>query len=169
MSGVAWNREAIHRGLAPLTEAAVPGARSTQAPRGEPSLRNVLVVEDDPKLGSLVLRGFAAQGVAGRLATTGDEALRLLKQGTDIDAVVLDVRLAHPDGIEVCRQARRDRFTGPIVVVSAHEGSSQRERALAAGADRYVGKPFELAALVALVRELAERPVPSTFASGDEP
>ena len=112
------------------------------------------MVEDDPHLAGLLQRALAHHHLEVLVAGTGDEALRWLREVPDVDALVLDVMIPHPDGIEVCRKARRDGHRGPIVVISARGGDAHRDRALAAGADVFLAKPFPLVDLGATVVDL---------------
>ena len=70
------------------------------------------------------------------------------------DAVVLDIMIPHPDGIEVCRQLRRDGWRGPVVLISALDGAETRWRARSAGADVFLPKPFRLIQLLDAVTSL---------------
>jgi DNA-binding response OmpR family regulator len=117
----------------------------------------VLVVEDDPKMAALIQRALGHVDIDSRVARTGDEALWHLRQSPDIGALVLDVMIPHPDGIEVCRQARRDGHRGPIVMISARGGETHRVRALDAGADLFLSKPFPLTHLARTVARLVDQ------------
>jgi DNA-binding response OmpR family regulator len=66
----------------------------------------VLIVEDEPKLGSLLRKGLTAQGLAADLATNGDEAM-WMATATAYDAITLDVMLPDTDGFTLCRDFRR--------------------------------------------------------------
>lgn len=114
----------------------------------------VLVVEDDAKLASLIGRMLDRAGYRAVLAPTGDDALRLMREQRP-DAVVVDVMIPHPDGIEVCRKFRRDGWGGPIIAVSARSSPDHCRRTIEAGADAFLGKPFRLADLVATLDDLA--------------
>lgn len=116
----------------------------------------VLVVEDDERLGALVGRMLDRAGYAWELATTGDDALRAMRERRP-DAVVVDVMIPHPDGIEVCRQFRRDGWAGPLLAMSARNSPDDRRRVLAAGADGFLAKPFPLGELVASLDDLRAR------------
>lgn len=113
----------------------------------------VLVVEDDERLGPLVGRMLGRAGYAWALAATGDDALRAMRERRPA-AVVVDVMIPHPDGIEVCRQFRRDGWDGPLVAMSARNSPDDRRRVLAAGADRFLAKPFPLGELVTALDDL---------------
>lgn len=107
----------------------------------------VLVVEDDEKLSELIQRMLARGGYDGMVAATGDEALRAMRDRRPA-AVVVDVMIPHPDGIEVCRKFRRDGWSGPIVAISARSSADHRRRAIEAGADTFLAKPFRLSELI---------------------
>jgi DNA-binding response OmpR family regulator len=70
---------------------------------------------------------------------------------------VLDVMIPGPDGIEVCRELRRAGWHGAIVLISALDGAETRRRALGAGADAFLAKPFPLGDLVDALAELVLR------------
>jgi len=139
-----------------------PAGRAIRGQHRKPDLRRelvpreVLVVEDDDKLAALIRRILIRTGFEPRLASTGDAALRAMRSHQPA-AVVVDVMIPHPDGIEVCRQFRRDGWIGPIVAISARQGPKDRERVVAAGADAFLSKPFRLADLVSTLRELDDR------------
>ena len=113
----------------------------------------VLVVEDDAKFADVLMRFLASVGYSARRAFSGDTALRaLLDPG--VIAVVLDVMIPHPDGIEVCRQLRRTHWNGPIIAMSARTGPLHETAIADAGADRFLAKPFPLDDLADALRSL---------------
>lgn len=113
----------------------------------------VLVVEDDAKFADVLVRFLASAGYTARRAFSGDTALRALLAPGAI-AVVLDVMIPHPDGIEVCRQLRRTSWTGPIIAMSARTGPLHEAAIAQAGADRFLAKPFPLDDLADALRSL---------------
>jgi two-component system, OmpR family, response regulator MprA len=106
----------------------------------------VLVVEDDPKLGPLLARHLRRLGYLVSEATTGDQALAAVRARPP-SALVIDVMIPHPDGLEVCRHLRSSGWTIPIVAISARCGADHHRRALDAGASAYLTKPFPLSTL----------------------
>ena len=115
----------------------------------------VLVVEDDPALGDVMLTALKDDGLDAKLAHDGDEAMR------DVDdlapsVMVLDLMMPKRDGFSVLRELRADgRITRlPVVVVTAIFGLSERMYATELGAADYVTKPFELDDLITRVRAL---------------
>ena len=108
----------------------------------------VLVVEDDPKFAAVLERHLHAVGVSSRLAESGDTALTAVR-AFEVAGLVLDIMIPHPDGIEVCRQLRRDRWNGLIVAMSARTGPIHEAAIRDAGADVFLAKPFPLDDLTA--------------------
>jgi len=122
------------------------------APRKRPL---VLVVEDDPTLGDVMLTALKDDGLDAKLAHDGDEAMR------DVDdlspsVMVLDLMMPKRDGFSVLRELRADGRISrlPVIVVTAIFGMSERLYATELGAADYVTKPFELDDLVSRVRAL---------------
>jgi DNA-binding response OmpR family regulator len=114
----------------------------------------VLLVEDDEKFGVVLSRALERVGLDTATASTGDAALNAMRTLPEVSAVVLDVMIPHPDGIEVCRQLRRDGWRGPIVAISARTSSTDRARVNDAGADAFLPKPFRLTDLCETVASL---------------
>jgi two-component system, OmpR family, response regulator len=116
----------------------------------------VLIVEDQPKMASLIRRGLRQEGMAADVAKEGEEAL--VKAGaTEYDAIVLDVMLPGIDGFEVCRRLRDDGVWSPVLMLTARDGVEDRVAGLDSGADDYLVKPFSYAELLARLRALARR------------
>ncbi|MBL8539093.1 MAG: response regulator [Betaproteobacteria bacterium] len=116
---------------------------------------HVLAVDDDPAMRQLIAdylveNGFRVTGVA-----TGAEMMRTMAEQT-IDVVVLDLRLADEDGMELARKLRQDS-TIPIVMVTGKKDEADRVMGLELGADDYVTKPFSPRELLARVRAVLRR------------
>ena len=90
------------------------------------------------------------------VAATGDQALWAVLNHEPA-AMVLDVMIPHPSGIEVCRHLRNQGWSGAVVVVSARSSPADRDAAFRAGADAFLAKPFALTDLVATVEDLISR------------
>ena len=118
----------------------------------------VLVIEDDPTVGTFVKRGLEEQRWQVDLVASGDEGQRLAESGS-YDVIVLDMRLPGKSGIEVLRDLRGRGFEKPVLVLTAQDAVDAKVDALRAGADDYVTKPFALEELLARVEALARRPV----------
>jgi len=117
----------------------------------------VLIVEDDEKLAEFLSRALIEHGHTCSVAADGEEALSALLSGT-FDVVILDWMLPGLDGIQVLRRARQAGVTARVLVLTAREAVDDRVRALDAGADDYLVKPFALAELLARIRALSRRP-----------
>jgi DNA-binding response OmpR family regulator len=116
----------------------------------------LLVVEDDPRLASVLVRGLRENGYAVDRAGDGDAALEHLATN-DYDGVVLDLMIPGVDGIEVCRRLREQRAPVPVLMLTARDTLDDRIRGLDAGADDYLAKPFAFAELLARLRALMRR------------
>jgi DNA-binding response OmpR family regulator len=112
---------------------------------------NVLIVEDDTDIGSMLTRGLRAEGFDVTAVESADRALDTAK---DINpcAVVLDMILPDGSGLDICRTLRERGYTGPILFVSAKDEVQDRVDGLTAGADDYIIKPFQFDELVARLR-----------------
>jgi two-component system, OmpR family, response regulator len=116
----------------------------------------VLVVEDDRKLGPVLVRGFATDSIAADLVTTGGDAI-VRAGATDYAVIVLDVMLPDLDGFDVCRALREQHTDSPVLMLTARDGVADRVRGLNSGADDYLVKPFSFAELLARVRAMSRR------------
>jgi two-component system OmpR family response regulator len=116
----------------------------------------VLVVEDEPKMRSLLQRGLQRAGYAVDTASNGEDALWAATE-TDYDAVVLDAMIPPPDGFEVTRRLRAAGRWAPILLLTARDAVADRVAGLDAGADDYLTKPFAFDELFARLRALTRR------------
>ena len=116
----------------------------------------ILLIEDDESLGEGLRTALRRAALTVDWLRDGVSALAALRDG-GIDLAVLDLGLPQMDGMEVIRQARRAGVTTPILVLSARERPADRALGLDAGADDYLGKPFDTAELLARVRALLRR------------
>jgi two-component system, OmpR family, response regulator MtrA len=110
----------------------------------------ILLVEDDPSIREVTAIGLRAAGFDVDTAPDGAAGIERWRQAQP-DLVLLDVMLPRLDGLEVCRQIRRES-TVPIVMLTARSDTIDVVVGLEAGADDYVRKPFEMAELVARIR-----------------
>jgi two-component system OmpR family response regulator len=116
----------------------------------------LLVVEDTPKMSSLLRRAFREDGYAVDVEASGNNAVWMASE-CDFDAIILDIGLPDIDGFDVCRQLRERARWMPILMLTAREAVPDRVRGLDAGADDYVTKPFHIEELRARVRALVRR------------
>ena len=115
----------------------------------------LLLVEDEPDLLASLAQALREEGYAVDTADNGEDGL-FNAEGTDYDAIVLDVMLPGIDGWEVLKQLRKTKQT-PVLMLTARDQSRDRVRGLDTGADDYVVKPFDLAEIFARLRALIRR------------
>ncbi len=120
---------------------------------------NILVVDDDPKVLSLMRRGLAFAGYSVDTAADGEAALSHARE-TPPDLVILDVMLPSLDGLEVSRRLRTGDPELPILMLTGRSTVPDRIAGLDAGADDYLVKPFAFDELLARVRALLRRARP---------
>ncbi len=118
----------------------------------------VLVVDDEPRMLSMMRRVLEADGYGVVMAGDGNAALEILR-GESVDLVILDVMMPGLDGFDVCRTVRRESLV-PILMLTARDAGADKVTGLDSGADDYVDKPFETDELMARVRALLRRAQP---------
>lgn len=117
---------------------------------------NILVIEDDEKIGSFVARGLQQEGHHVDWVKNGHEGFARARESAH-DAIVIDLMLPGRDGMGVIRQLREEKIATPILVLSARSSVDDRVAGLSAGADDYLTKPFSFAELVARLQALVRR------------
>jgi len=118
----------------------------------------VLVVDDDPRMLSMMRRVLEVDGYSVATADGGDAALDIVR-AEPVDLLILDVMMPGADGFEVCRTVRRESGV-PILMLTARDESVDKITGLDCGADDYVVKPFNPDELMARVRALLRRVQP---------
>ncbi len=118
-------------------------------------LANILVVDDDESLREVVRYALDRAGFAVREAADGQQALASVRSNPP-DLVVLDVLMPEMDGLEVCRELRRDSQV-PIVFLSSRDEELDRILGLELGGDDYLTKPFSPRELVSRVKAVLRR------------
>lgn len=110
----------------------------------------VLVVEDDPEIRALVQSSLTVEGFTVQTAVSLSEASALIRHDLP-DILVLDLGLPDGDGLSLVQDVRKTHAL-PILIVSARHQETQKIRALDAGADDYLVKPFSVGELLARIR-----------------
>ncbi|MGZ4809242.1 MAG: response regulator transcription factor [Thermoanaerobaculia bacterium] len=116
----------------------------------------VLLVEDDADVARFIRKGLVEQAYAVDVAEDGTNALYLVSINT-YDAIVLDLMIPAPDGLEVCHRIRAGGSALPILMLTARDSVEEKIAGLDAGADDYLAKPFEFGELLARLRALLRR------------
>lgn len=125
---------------------------------GHACAMTILVVEDEPRLASVLVKGLTEEGFAAAAVTTAAEALARVTAG-GLRAVVLDLGLPDGDAQLIIPTLRR-RSQIPILVLTARDAVDERVRALDSGADDYLLKPFAFEELLARLRATLRRAEP---------
>ena len=132
----------------------------------------VLVVDDELSLRKVIRSSLAASGFTVEEAGTGDEAIAAIRK-KPFDIVLLDINMPGISGVEACRQIRALAPRAGIVMVTVRDAEEDKVRALEAGADDYVTKPFRFRELVARLgavlrrTDSAQDPEPGILQAGD--
>lgn len=116
----------------------------------------ILVVEDDKKIASLVVRGMEQAGFAVDQAEEGEDGLHLALS-EPYDAAIIDVMLPKLDGLSIIERMRQRKILTPVIVLSAKRSVDDRIRGLQTGGDDYLVKPFSFSELLARVHALIRR------------
>jgi two-component system copper resistance phosphate regulon response regulator CusR len=109
----------------------------------------VLVVEDEGKIASFIVKGLAGAGYETEHVATGGEAI---ERAPDADVIVLDLGLPDLDGIDVIRRIRAQDLETQVIVLTARAELADRVHGLEHGADDYLVKPFAFEELLARIR-----------------
>jgi two-component system KDP operon response regulator KdpE len=116
----------------------------------------VLIVDDEPPLRRALRTSLTASGFNVDEASSGDEALKLFP-AVRPDLVLLDINMPGASGLEVCRSLRAAAADAGILMVTVRDSEDDKVRALEAGADDFVTKPYRLRELLARMRAVLRR------------
>lgn len=123
----------------------------------------ILLVDDDEALMENLAEILVRQRYAADIATNGETAQEFLAL-FPYDLIVLDRLLPDAEGISLCQRFRQQGITAPILILTARDDSADKVKALDAGADDYVVKPFDFEELCARIRALLRRDSPGATA-----
>lgn len=116
----------------------------------------VLVVEDDKKIASFVVKGLKQSGFAADHAADGEEGL-FMSSSVNYDAAIVDLMLPKLDGLSLIQKIRAKSGRVPVLILSAKASVDDRVKGLQAGSDDYLTKPFAFSELLARVQALIRR------------
>ncbi len=129
----------------------------------------ILLVEDDKKTATFIVKGLQRAGFAVDHAANGEDGLHLALT-EPYDAAVVDVMLPKGDGLSLIEELRRKKVNTPVIFLSAKRSVDDRIRGLQTGGDDYLTKPFAFSELLARVRALLRRvsgtPEPTRLKAG---
>jgi DNA-binding response OmpR family regulator len=130
----------------------------------------ILVIEDDKKIASFVVKGLKENGFAVDHAGEGERGLELAL-ATPYDAAVVDIMLPGRDGLSIVQELRRQKLNLPVIILSARNSLDDRIKGLQTGGDDYLVKPFAfselLARIQALIRRASQSTEPASLTAGD--
>ncbi len=116
----------------------------------------ILLVEDDLKIASFIVKGLRATGYAVDHVTDGEEGLHLgLTQ--PYDTAIIDIMLPKLDGLVLIERIRKEKVNTPVIILSAKDSIDDRVKGLQTGGDDYLTKPFAFSELLARVQALIRR------------
>ena len=130
----------------------------------------VLLVEDDKKIASFIIKGLKQEGFAVDHVTNGEDGLHLALH-EPYDVAIIDIMLPKLDGLSLIEEIRRSKVNTPVIILSAKRSVDDRVRGLQKGSDDYLTKPFAfselLARLQALIRRATGAAEPTRLTAGD--
>lgn len=116
----------------------------------------VLLIEDDMKLATFILKGLKEASFTVDYATDGEDGLHMALIES-YDAAIVDIMLPKRDGLSLIDEMRRRKVTTPIIILSAKRSVEDRIKGLQTGSDDYLTKPFSFAELLARLQALIRR------------
>lgn len=116
----------------------------------------VLIVEDEPKISDLIAAVLESEGFIAETAKDGEEGWFLGSTETYV-AAILDLGLPKMDGLTVLKNWRTEGIEMPVILLTARSSWNERVAGIDAGADDYLGKPFQMEELIARLRALLRR------------
>jgi two-component system, OmpR family, response regulator len=116
----------------------------------------ILLVEDDVKIASFIVKGLKAAGYAVDHARDGEEGLHLAL-AEPYDTAIIDIMLPKLDGLSLIERMRKEKIHTPVIILSAKGSIDDRVKGLQTGSDDYITKPFAFSELLARVQALIRR------------
>ncbi|MCH3982191.1 MAG: response regulator transcription factor [Prevotella sp.] len=120
--------------------------------------KRILMAEDEENISDFVSRGLQNFDYEVTVVNNGTDAWSLLRQGSDFNLVILDIRMPGMSGIEVCQRIREHLgYHLPVLMLTALDTTDDIVMGLHAGADEYIAKPFKFMELLAHIQALLRR------------
>jgi two-component system OmpR family response regulator len=116
----------------------------------------ILLVEDDQKIASFIIKGLRAEGFAVDNASDGQDGLHMALT-EPYDAAIIDLMLPKMSGLKLIENMRREKLKTPVIILSAKGEVEDRVKGLHIGADDYLTKPFAFSELLARLQALIRR------------
>ena len=116
----------------------------------------ILLVEDDSKIASFIIKGMKEAGYVVDHAPDGNEGLALALNES-YDTAIIDIMLPKLDGLSLIAEMRRNKVTTPVIILSVKGSVEDRVKGLQTGSDDYLTKPFAFSELLARVQALIRR------------
>jgi len=116
----------------------------------------VLLIEDDLKTASFILKGLKEAGFAVDHVTDGERGLQMASVEV-FDVAIVDIMLPKMDGLTIIETLRKQRINTPVIILSAKRAVDDRVKGLQKGGDDYLTKPFAFSELLARVQGLIRR------------
>ena len=117
---------------------------------------HILVVEDERKISTFLVKGLRAEGYTVDLAENGSDGLTKALTG-NFALIILDIMLPLMDGLTVCKTLRQKKIQTPIIMLTAKDTLDDKLRGFEHGADDYLVKPFSFAELLARIKAVLKR------------
>ena len=119
-----------------------------------PDKFKILVVDDDPDIGTMIKMMLEYKGYNVTVTDRGDQAEELL-QNDGFDLMIMDMLLSGVNGIDVCSRIKQNKATSgiPVMMISAHPNA--KEICMQAGADEFISTPFDMEEMFSKIRQFA--------------
>ena len=116
----------------------------------------LLLIEDDVKIASFIIKGLKAEGFAVDRASEGENGLHLALT-EPYDLAIIDIMLPQMDGFAIIAAIRREKIHLPVIILSARGATEDKVKGLQLGSDDYLTKPFAFSELLARIQALLRR------------
>lgn len=131
---------------------------ATSLSKGEPGGKKLILIAEDDEISNILLEEIFAEGDFKLLHTvTGEDAVKACKEHSDIDLILMDIRMPGMNGIEATQQIRKFNKKVSILAQTAYAMPGDKENALEAGCNDYISKPIDKQLLLAKINRLLRK------------